>query len=114
MHALWRSGEATVEQARARLPRRFRGSAYTTVQTVLNRLAERELVGRRRKARAIVYEASVSEADYYSRSMREALAPASEEARRAVVAQLVGDLKPAQRAEIDSLVRQARQRRKRG
>ena len=112
MHVLWRVGEASVQEARNRLPRRFRDSAYTTVQTVLNRLAGRGLVARRRKGRAIAYTPKVSEADYYSRSLRDALAPASSEARRSVLAQLVGDLKPSERAEIESLVVEARRRRK--
>ncbi len=102
-----------MEQVRQQLPRRFRDSAYTTVQTVLNRLAERGLVRRRREGRAILYAAKVSETDYYSRSLRNALAPASAEARRAALAQLVGDLKPGELAEIESLAREAARRRKR-
>ncbi len=111
MRVLWRNGNATVEQARKRLPPRFRSSAYTTVQTVLNRLADRGLVGRETRGRAILYGANVSEADYYSRSLRDALAPASQEARRAVLAQLVGDLKPAELAEVESLAQATARRR---
>jgi predicted transcriptional regulator len=40
MTVLWRLESGTVEQVRSGLPARYRG-AYTTVQTVLNRLAER-------------------------------------------------------------------------
>lgn len=112
MRVLWRKGHASVEQARKRLPRRFRSNAYTTVQTVLNRLAERGLVSRENRGRSILYAAKVSEADYYSRSLRGALAPASQEARHAVLAQLVGDLKPGELAEIESLARQTTRRRR--
>lgn len=113
MRGLWRAGEGSVEQVRRQLPRRFRDNAYTTVQTVLNRLAERGLVRRRPEGRAILYTAKVSENDYYSRSLRNTLAPASAEARRAALAQLVGDLKPGELAEIQSLAREATRRRRR-
>lgn len=113
MRTLWESGEAGVEQVRDRLPRRFRDSAYTTVQTVLNRLAERGLIRRRREGRAILYAARIDESDYYSRSLRNALAPASQQARRAALVQLVGDLSPAEITEIESLAREAARLRKR-
>lgn len=48
MAALWRLGSGTVDQVRDALPARYR-SAYTTVQTVLNRLAERGLLDRERR-----------------------------------------------------------------
>lgn len=47
MGALWRIGEGRVGEVRGALPERYR-SAYTTVQTVLNRLSERGLLSRER------------------------------------------------------------------
>ncbi|MGI8712201.1 MAG: BlaI/MecI/CopY family transcriptional regulator [Solirubrobacteraceae bacterium] len=91
MPALWRLGDGTVEEVRAALPARYR-SAYTTVQTVLNRLADRGLLGRERRGNAIVYRPLISEAQYLSRSIDETLAGASTDARQAVLARLVGRL----------------------
>lgn len=91
MAALWRSGAGTVEQIRAALPARYR-SAYTTIQTVLNRLAGRGLLGREPEGNAIVYRPSMSEAEYLARSIDRVLASASTEAREAVLARLVGRL----------------------
>lgn len=91
MAALWRLDEATVEQVRHALPARYR-SAYTTVQTVLNRLVERGLLSRQKVSNAFVYRARLSEADYLSRSISQTLAGASTQARRAALARLVGDL----------------------
>lgn len=111
MRALWRLGEPSgVEAVRAALPSRHRG-AYTTVQTILNRLAERELLGRDRKGKAILYETKVSEAEYYSRSVRAALADASDDARRTALARLVGDMKPGELDEIEALAREVGKRR---
>jgi predicted transcriptional regulator len=89
--ALWRLEEATVEQVRHALPPRYR-SAYTTVQTVLNRLVERGLLSRHKVGNAFVYRARLSEADYLSRSISQTLAGASTQARRAALARLVGEL----------------------
>jgi predicted transcriptional regulator len=53
MAALWRLNAGTVEQVREELPSRYQG-AYNTVQTVLNRLAERGLLRRVREGRGFV------------------------------------------------------------
>jgi len=59
MTALWRLESGTVEQVRSGLPARYRG-AYTTVQTVLNRLAERGLLVRSKRGNAIVGDRTTS------------------------------------------------------
>lgn len=111
MRSLWRLDKpSSVEEVRGALPRRHRG-AYTTVQTILNRLAERELLSRERQGKAILYETKVSEAEYYSRSVRAALADASDEARRTALAELVGDMRPGELDEIEALAREVGKRR---
>jgi predicted transcriptional regulator len=102
MATLWRIGAATVAQVRDALPPRYRG-AYTTVQTVLNRLADRGLVSRERGGQAIVYRATLSEAQYLSRSIAATLASASPDARSAVLAQLIGGLRDDELAELQRL-----------
>jgi predicted transcriptional regulator len=104
MGVLWRLGEGTVEQVRSALPRRYQG-AYTTVQTVLNRLAERGLLSREKAGRGFVYRPDVSEADYVSRTIERALSGASADARQAALAQLVGGL---DKDELSELQRRSR------
>jgi predicted transcriptional regulator len=104
MAVVWRLGEATVEQVRTALPSRYR-SAYTTIQTVLNRLAERGLLKRARQGNAIVYSPRLTEAEYVRRSVESTLAGASNEARQAVLAQLVGSLGGNELAELRKLAR---------
>lgn len=111
MRALWRLGEASrVEDVRQALPARQRG-AYTTVQTILNRLAKRGLLSRDRQGKVIFYEPKISEADYYSRSVRQTLAQASDDARRTALAQLVGDMAPGELDEMKTLALEVARRR---
>src|SRR5215210_2200011 len=76
MGALWRLGSGTVEDVRNELPARY-GGAYTTIQTVLNRLASRGLLSRARSRNAIVYRPEIGEAEYLERSIQRALSGAS-------------------------------------
>ena len=112
MTALWRLGEGTVPEVRAALPVRCR-SAYTTVQTVLNRLAGRGLLAREKQGKQIVYRPRLSEADYLSRSIETTLAGASTEARQAVLAGLVGGLDKAELSELQTLAKEVARRRRR-
>ena len=111
MSALWRLQAGTVDDVRDALPPRYRG-AYTTVQTVLNRLADRGLLARRKVGKSIEYRPLLTEAEYVSRSIRQALSSASNDARQAALAELIGGL---DRNELTELQRRAKDiERKRG
>ena len=103
MNVVWKLGECTVEDVRAQQPKRRR-SAYTTIQTVLNRLVERGLLSRARQGRAFAYRAKLDESEYLARSIGERLAGASPDARRAALVTLVDDLAPD---ELDEMARRA-------
>ena len=105
MTAIWRLQDGTVEQVRQALPPHHQG-AYNTVQTVLNRLAERGLLNRRREGHVIVYAPRLSEAEYLSRSMEHTLRGASSEARQVALAQLIGALPRNEAAELGRLAEQ--------
>jgi predicted transcriptional regulator len=107
MAALWRVGQGTVEQVRSELPPRYRG-AYNTVQTVLNRLAERGLLDRSREGRTFVYVPKLTEAEYLSGTIRRTLSGASSEARQAALASIIGGLRPEELSELEELAREAR------
>lgn len=104
MAALWRLEAGTVEQVRSALPERYRG-AYTTVQTVLNRLAERQLLSRRKQGNVVVYRPRVTEAEYISRSIARTLATASVDARQTALARLIGDLGDDELSDLQELAR---------
>jgi predicted transcriptional regulator len=107
MSALWRLGAGTVEQVRSELPARYRG-AYNTIQTILNRLAERGLVEREREGRGILYKPRLTEAEYLSGTIRRTLAGASSDARQAALANIIGGLGPDELSELRELAEQAR------
>lgn len=114
MRVIWASDQALgVEQVRSALPAARRG-AYTTVQTVLNRLADRGLLSRRRVGNAIRYSAALSEADYLTGSLSRSLAGASKKARQAALASLVGGLDRRELREIRALAREVDRKRDRG
>lgn len=112
MRVLWRADDASVDEVRRALPKAKRG-AYTTVQTVLNRLADRGLLRRTRSGRTIRYTAAVSEADYLAKSLNRSLAGASRQARHAALASLVGNLEPEELDEIQSLASEIERERRR-
>ena len=104
MSVMWRLGEANVEQVRGALPKRAR-SAYTTVQTVLNRLAERGLLARNKQGNMIVYSPSMTEGEYLSRTIERTLSTASDEARQVALAQLIGNLESGELSGLRKLAR---------
>jgi predicted transcriptional regulator len=110
MHALWGLGAGTVDQVREALPEGDR-SAYTTIQTVMNRLADRGLLDRRRSGKSIEYSPRVSETEYVSGYIRDALADASSEARQAAIVEIIGGLDDAELGGLQRRVRQIARRR---
>src|SRR5919106_6760308 len=111
MAVVWRLESATVEHVRIALPSRYRG-AYNTIQTVLNRLADRKLLSRHKVGNAFEYRPLVSEAEYLSRSIAQTLAGASKAAREAALAQLIGGLRDNQLADLRELAREMAERRR--
>ena len=112
MAAVWRIERGTVEQVRGALPARYRG-AYNTIQTVLNRLADRKLLSRHKVGNAFEYRPLVSEVEYLSRSIADTLAGASKAAREAALAHLVGGLDDDELSALRDLARELNERRRR-
>lgn len=111
MRVIWGSEEPLgVERVRRALPSGRLG-AYTTVQTVLNRLAERGLLRREKVGNAIRYSAAVSEAEYVTGSLSRSLEGASKQARQAALASLVGGLGRGEMREIRALAREVDKKR---
>jgi predicted transcriptional regulator len=110
MSALWRLESGTVEEVRMAMPARYR-SAYTTVQTVLNRLSDRGLLRRERSGVAFVYRPVLSESEYLTRAIRQSLAGASTDARETALAQLIGGLEEDELAAIRERAKELARRR---
>lgn len=70
LRALWRNGQGSVKEIQERLSPR-RPLAYTTVMTLLDRLAKRGFAERRKNGRAFVYGAVLDEARARDLAVRE-------------------------------------------
>jgi predicted transcriptional regulator len=113
MAAVWRLGEATVEQVRELQPVERR-SAYTTIQTVLNRLVDRGFLARAKDGRRFVYRARADQIDYLTRAIGDRLGTASPEARRSVLMNMVDELEPEDLDELARYANRIRRKRRRG
>jgi predicted transcriptional regulator len=111
MRAMWRLDEATVDDVRATLPR-SRRAAYTTIQTVMNRLLDRGLLDRKRRGKAFVYRARYPESELVARAMRERLKGASADARTPALLSLIEGLKEEELGELATYANKVRRERK--
>jgi predicted transcriptional regulator len=111
MAVVWKLEQATVDEVRTQQPARRR-SAYTTLQTVMNRLVDRGLLKRQRRGRAFVYSAQYDESEYLALSIRERLSDASPQARRAALVSLVDGLRGEDLDELARLAARVRRARK--
>lgn len=117
MDVVWAGGSLTVRDVQSRLARAV---AYTTVMTTLDRLFKKGFVGRRLEGRAYLYTAVLArdemEAQVTSRLLADALA-ASPTAARPFLSNLVdvvGDRDDRLLDDLEKLVREKRERIKRG
>jgi predicted transcriptional regulator len=111
MRAMWQLDDATVDDVRATLPR-SRRVAYTTIQTVMNRLLDRGLLDRKRRGKAFVYRARYPESELVARAMRERLKGASADARTPALLSLIEGLKEEELDELATYANKVRRGRK--
>jgi predicted transcriptional regulator len=89
MNALWPLGEATVKQVQEWLLAR-RPRAYTTIMTILDRLAQKGIVSRRKVGRAYLYRASLQAAEAQQSAVQHLVAGFFGGSREALAAHLKG------------------------
>lgn len=77
-----------------------RDIAYTTVMTVMDRLAKKELVAQRREGRAYLYRAAGSRSAMTADLMRRTLTDFAKEDRRTALLAFVGEADPEERAAL--------------
>jgi BlaI family penicillinase repressor len=91
MNTLWPLGEATVREIREGLaPRRPR--AYTTIMTIMDRLARKGIVGRKKVGRAYKYAPNLTEDDARAQALGQVVANFFGGSKEAVLAQLARPL----------------------
>jgi BlaI family penicillinase repressor len=90
MNALWPLGEATVKQVRESLAEK-RPRAYTTIMTILDRLAQKGIVTRRKAGRAYLYRANLQSSDAQESAVDQVVAGFFGGSREALAAHLAGE-----------------------
>lgn len=100
MNTLWPIGEGTVREIRDRLASR-RPRAYTTIMTIMDRLARKGIVERRKSGRAYVYRPHLTLEEARSQALGQVLENFFAGSKDALVAQLESRVlasAPAERA----------------
>ena len=98
MNTLWPIGEGTVRDIRDRLASR-RPRAYTTIMTIMDRLARKGIVERRKSGRAYVYRANLTAEDARAQALGQVIESFFSGSREALLAHLgAGTLEAPPRA----------------
>jgi predicted transcriptional regulator len=87
MKTLWPVGEATVREIRERLAPRL-PRAYTTIMTIMDRLARKGVVERHKTGRAYVYRPVLGAEDARAQALRQVIENFFEGSKEALLAQL--------------------------
>jgi len=89
MNALWPLGEATVKQVQDAISAK-RPRAYTTIMTILDRLAQKGIVARRKQGRAYLYRANLQPTDAQESAIEHVVDGFFGGSREALTAHLTG------------------------
>jgi BlaI family transcriptional regulator, penicillinase repressor len=94
MNTLWPMGEATVREIRDGLAAR-RPRAYTTIMTIMDRLARKGVVERRKVGRAYKYVAQLSADDARAQALGQVVANFFGGSKEAMIAHLARPMRAA-------------------
>lgn len=99
LELLWAGTGPMTVAAVHRLLQQERDLAYTTVMTVLDRLAKKQLVGRELVGRAWEYVPAIGQEELVAGELRESLESCPLEVQRQALRRFLGEL-PAELAEV--------------
>jgi len=97
MNTLWPMGQATVREIRDSLAAR-RPRAYTTIMTIMDRLARKGIVERRKVGRAYMYSPNLSADEARTQALGQVIENFFGGSKEALLAQLSGDAPRARAA----------------
>jgi BlaI family transcriptional regulator, penicillinase repressor len=101
MNTLWPMGQGTVREIRDGLAIR-RPRAYTTIMTIMDRLARKGVVERRKVGRAYIYVPNLSAEDARTQALGQVIENFFGGSKEALLAQLAGDV-PRARVAVAAL-----------
>ncbi|MCI0617823.1 BlaI/MecI/CopY family transcriptional regulator [bacterium] len=104
MEIIWSRGEVTVRQVHEKLESK-RGIAYTTVMTVMSRLAEKGLLRQIRSGMAFVYQPVYSKEEFMQGSVKKILRGLVQDFSEPAIHQFVESVHETQPEKIEELAR---------
>ena len=110
MRIIWDRKQATVRDVQEELTRRGMNLAYTTVMTVMARLATKRMLSRKRSGRSFVYHARVSADEFRenaARSLAQRLVGGFESLGIASFVKEVANVGPERLRELQKLISEA-------
>ena len=113
MEAVWSAGETTVRDVHAKLSRR-RELAYTTVMTVMSRLAEKGVLKKRKgEGAALLYEATASREEFTTTAVGNVLRSLLRDLASPTMSQFVNMVGEQSDERLDELARMIENKRRR-
>jgi len=113
MKIVWRANRATVRDVYEQL-RLERNLAYTTVMTIMGRLAEKGLLDKEPIGNAYVYSPTISEGDFVKRIVTEVIDGLMEEFSEPAISHMVDRLSSEDTKKINKLEEIIKERRLKG
>jgi len=111
METVWAKGEVTVREVHDVLKAQ-RSLAYTTVMTVMSRLAEKGLLKTMKSGAAFLYQASESREDFTQSTVKKVIVELLEDFAAPTISQFVETLGDEQPEKIEELARLVEEKRK--
>ncbi|MCZ6633228.1 MAG: BlaI/MecI/CopY family transcriptional regulator [bacterium] len=111
METVWAKGEVTVRDVYDILKEQ-RSLAYTTVMTVMSRLAEKGLLKKIKAGAAFLYQASASREDFTQSTVKKVITELLEDFAAPTISQFVETLGDEQPEKIEELARLVEEKRK--
>jgi predicted transcriptional regulator len=113
MEAIWARGQATVHDVHGRLAAADRELAYTTVMTVMSRLADKGLLEKRKDGAAYVYMPAASKEEFTRRTFGTVLSELLDDFTAPAMSQLVEHMGEQDEAAIEALAKAIEEKRRR-
>ncbi len=107
MEAVWALGEPTVQDVVDHLGGDYN---YKTIMTVMNRLVDKRVLGRRRESRAFLYTARESRDEFLRRVSRRVVEGLLQDFGDVALAQFVGAVDEVDPRQLEALERMIRER----
>jgi predicted transcriptional regulator len=113
MEAIWARGRATVHDVHQRLDAADRELAYTTVMTVMSRLADKGLLEKRKEGAAYLYIPALSKEEFTRRTVGTVLSELLDDFTAPAMSQFVDLVGDQDEAVIEALAQAIEEKRRR-